>query len=279
MSRSPSPTGNKGIPEPGDDAPPLMVRVVVSVGAYRSLRDYDWIASTHTHSSREQAPNPLAARNGGASLNRDEFKLYLWRNSTMRDVVRLVHAAAHLARHAISRQPGLCSPLALHGIRFVFFDSRKDGFVAREMARDVARVSVAEYTSALLGSAAAPPPLPPSSSTITSAEEQQRQQQQQQAMDELLLDEEKAVLQRLRQRDRPSEAARTLRKSQLRDGDVIECVILPDETVAVPATAAVQHAAASSAYPAAAAASGWSGGRGAAAGGRPGGGSSFSRRR
>jgi len=159
------------------------------------------------------------------ALLKDEFKLYLWRNSTLRDVVRLVHASAHLSQHAISRDQAACSPFALHGLRLVYFDSKRDSFIAREMARDVARVSAMEYTAALLGAVA---PSAAQNGTGTATASNGAGPSEEGSAEDLLLDEEKAVLQRLRTIDRPGDAARTLRKCQLRDGDMLECVILPD---------------------------------------------------
>ncbi|KAE8228930.1 hypothetical protein CF326_g6119 [Tilletia indica] len=186
-----------------------MLRVVVSVGHFRPLRDFDYADSPRS--------GRYPSRSGGAELAKDEFKLYLWRNSTLRDIVRLVHASAHLAKHAITRDPAACSALALHDIRLVYHDSRKGCCVAREMGRDIARVSVAEYTSALLGLGTGGLNGAAASTSTTDAET-------------LLLDEERKALDRLKATDRASDAARTLRKCQLRDGDILECMVFPDKT-------------------------------------------------
>ncbi|KAK0547960.1 hypothetical protein OC846_004647 [Tilletia horrida] len=241
QARTTSPLpGSSSIPEPGDDAPPCMLRVILSVGQYRPLSDYHFNPAP---TDPARLPNPLSSRRGGTRMNQDEIKLYLWRNSTLRDVVRLAHAAAHLGHHPIytARHSSLiaASPFARHGIRRVYFDSRRDEFIGREIAGGITRVSPAEYQSALLGSTG--------SGVGADGEDG----------DELhpLLDEEKEDLARLKaangqgdggsaeQNGRPggggsggsssarsgTEAGWTLRKCQLRDGDVVECVILfPD---------------------------------------------------
>ncbi|CAD6976781.1 hypothetical protein A4X06_0g7541 [Tilletia controversa] len=225
-----------------------MLRVVLSVGQFRPLRDFDQPDSARNDRYHSRSAGGGGGAGAGAGLARDEFKLYLWRNSTLRDVVRLVHASAHLAKHPVTRDPAACSAQALHEIRLVYYDPRTRSCIAREMGRDIARVSVAEYTSALLGigvgagvgagASGATAAAAAAAATTTTTE-----------LESQLLVEEKRALERLKTRDRASDTTRTLRKCQLRDGDVLECVVFPDKAFVGAAAPAAAAAAAATAPP------------------------------
>ncbi|PWN86619.1 hypothetical protein FA10DRAFT_304927 [Acaromyces ingoldii] len=95
------------LPSPGEEATPFLLRCYVQRAPFRPIADFDPIRRTT-----------------------DEYKVYVWRSATLRDIAILLH----------HHDPRLSGPTSLHAFRIVSFDPRRHGWVAREAGADVARV-------------------------------------------------------------------------------------------------------------------------------------------
>ncbi|GAC96925.1 histone deacetylase complex protein [Pseudozyma hubeiensis SY62] len=104
-------------PSPGDDATPFLLRVYVKPAPFRPLE--------HFHPDAR----PL----------RDEFKLYVWKTITLREVTHMLYDA----------DPAVSSPLSLHAFRHVFWNDRLHEFDSRPVGVGITRVPLASITTLL----------------------------------------------------------------------------------------------------------------------------------
>ncbi|SNX82706.1 uncharacterized protein MEPE_01412 [Melanopsichium pennsylvanicum] len=104
-------------PSPGDDATPFLLRVFVKPAPFRSLDDFHFDSRTI----------------------RDEFKLYVWKTNTLREVAQLLYDA----------DPDISTPLAPHAFRHIYWNHRLRDFEATPLGVGVTRVPF-DSVSALL---------------------------------------------------------------------------------------------------------------------------------
>ncbi|PWZ03323.1 hypothetical protein BCV70DRAFT_197543 [Testicularia cyperi] len=93
-----------------DDATPFLLRVCVKPTPFR----------------------PLAEFEDEARPSRDEYKLYVWKSHTLRDIAHMLYDV----------EPSISTPLALHAFRVVGRDGIHGPFVARDIGIGVTRVPI-----------------------------------------------------------------------------------------------------------------------------------------
>ncbi|CDR88035.1 uncharacterized protein SPSC_03621 [Sporisorium scitamineum] len=177
-------------PSPGDDATPFLLRVYVKPAPFRPL--------DHFH------PDARSAR--------DEFKLYVWKTNTLREVAQLLYDA----------DPSISSPLALHAFRHIYWNDRRREYDARPIGVGVTRVPLSSV-SALL-------------SDLDTAEQDGMDVDVADAKrDQKVNGESTSGLlgwDLLKDEIDESAATITIADIGLSDGDMLDCVIKPDPTLA-----------------------------------------------
>ncbi|KAN0061055.1 hypothetical protein ACQY0O_006790 [Thecaphora frezii] len=106
-------------PSPGDDATPFLLRCFARPAPFRPLADFD------------PRVRPM----------QDEYKLYVWKTTTLREVAQMLHEA----------NPSLSQPLSLHAFRVIYFDARRSQSVAREAGAGVTRVALEDIEELMDG--------------------------------------------------------------------------------------------------------------------------------
>lgn len=180
-------------PSPGDDATPFLLRVYVKPAPFRPLEDF--------HS------DPRSAR--------DEFKLYVWKTNTLRDVAQMLHDA----------DPSISSPLALHAFRHICYNERRRDFEATPIGVGITRVPLDSVTDLLADLDTADKDQMDTDTPDHSASPKRENGSTSTA----------TILgwDTLKEEIDESAAAMTLAQIKLNDGDFLDCVVKPDPTLAL----------------------------------------------
>ncbi|SJX61406.1 uncharacterized protein SRS1_10456 [Sporisorium reilianum f. sp. reilianum] len=176
-------------PSPGDDATPFLLKVYVKPAPFRPLDHF--------------RPDAQPAR--------DEFKIYVWKTNTLREVAQLLYDA----------DPTISSPLALHAFRHIYWNDRLREYDAKPVGVGVTRVPLSSV-SALL-------------SDLDTADQDMQVDGADQQRDQRPNDESTSKLlgwDLLKDEIDESAASITLADVNLSDGDMLDCVIKPDPSLA-----------------------------------------------
>ncbi|SPO21553.1 uncharacterized protein UTRI_01039_B [Ustilago trichophora] len=178
-------------PSSGDDATPFLLRVYVKPAPFRPLDDFH--------------PDVRPVR--------DEFKLYVWKTNTLREVAQMLYDA----------DPTVSTPLALHAFRRIRWNHRLRHFDAKPVGVGVTRVPLDSVSSLL--------------SDLDSADqdgmdldtpESKHNRNTSSATTSKLLGWDL-----LNDEIDESAAAITLAEINLADGDLLDCVVKPDPSLAM----------------------------------------------
>lgn len=144
---------------------------------------------------------------------RDELKLYVWKTNTLRDITQMLYDA----------DPSISSPLALHAFRHIFWNDRRHEYIAEPIGAGVTRVSL-DSVSALLSDLDASEQ---SGMDVDMADQQQDLKATGESTSKVL------GWDILREEIDEKAAGMTVAEIDLAEGDMLDCVIKPDPTLAL----------------------------------------------
>ncbi|EPQ28392.1 uncharacterized protein PFL1_04219 [Pseudozyma flocculosa PF-1] len=106
-------------PSPGDDATPFLLRCYAKPGPFRPVQDFE----------------------SGSRAQQDEYKLYVWKTTTLREVAQMLHEA----------NPSLSQPLSLHAFRLIHVYRDRSRCSARSVGGGVTRVPLRDMEDLMDG--------------------------------------------------------------------------------------------------------------------------------
>ncbi|SPO46042.1 uncharacterized protein PSANT_03728 [Moesziomyces antarcticus] len=164
----------------------------------------------------KQAPfRPLDDFHSSNRASRDEFKLHVWKTNTLREVAQMLYDA----------DPSISSPLALHAFRRISWNDRSRTYEAASIGVGVTRVPFTSISSLLSDITDKDPG---NGTTATSEETADSTREADPTSPAALLG-----WHTLSDEIDDTAAAITLAQLDLADGDLIDCVVKPDPSLAL----------------------------------------------
>ncbi|SPO22361.1 uncharacterized protein UTRI_01039 [Ustilago trichophora] len=176
-------------PSPGDDATPFLLRVYVKPAPFRPLDDFH--------------PDFRPAR--------DEFKLYVWKTNTLREVAQMLYDA----------DSNISTPFALHAFRHIYWNDRLRDFDAKPVGVGVTRVPLDSVSSLLSDLDSADQ----DGMDVDTADSKPNHNTSSETISKVL------GWDLLKDEIDETAAAITLAEINLADGDLLDCVVKPDPSL------------------------------------------------